>query len=186
MHKIKKLKFSTNIIFSTKKFKKILKSRDGKYLEQKEVVKISVDMNDIKHRLKFILSLLCDFSTEVSIRFCDSEEMLSINSQFRGKLYPTDVLSFPALDSDPASGFDYLGDILICLPVCFNQAKRARMTLSEELERMIIHGIIHLKGFDHERNEHAWKVMSHVEKIIKKEVILAMGKANWCHADLIK
>ncbi|KAB8027751.1 rRNA maturation RNase YbeY [Fluviispira multicolorata] len=185
MNKLKKQKFSSHVIFSTKKFKKILKLKDGNYLTKDESIKLSVQIKDINDRIKFILSLVCDFSTEVSIRFCDCEEMLALNSQFRGKFYPTDVLSFPTLNPEPDSRLQYLGDILICLPVCFNQAKHARISLSDELERMIIHGIVHLKGFDHERNESAWRVMTQLEKSIKKEIIHSMGKSNWCQATIL-
>ena len=181
MKKVKKIKLTTTVVLSAKKFNRIQKAKDSTYKITNEKINCIISLPEIKKRINFILSLVCDFSTEVSIRICDEEEMLSTNSYFRGKNYPTDVLSFPRIDDlNNQSGYSYLGDILICLPVCFNQANRARVNLSHELERMIIHGIVHLKGFDHERNKSAWKVMTLLEQSLQKELHKEMGKPDWC------
>jgi probable rRNA maturation factor len=185
MNKVKKIKLSSSIVFSSKKYSRIRKTKDAQFETLNETIHCSVSLSKFKIRIKFILSLICDFSTEVSIRICDEKEMLSTNSYYRGKDYPTDVLSFPCSDViDPKSGYSYLGDILICLPVCFNQAKQARISLAQELERMVIHGIVHLKGFDHERNKNAWRVMSLLEKSLQNELNKKMGKPRWCEAYL--
>ncbi len=178
---MKKVKLTASVVLSSKKFNRIQKLKDSNYVVTNEKLNCVISLSNIKKRINFILSIICDFSTEVTIRICDEEEMLSTNSYFRGKNYPTDVLSFPRTDDlIKQSGYSYLGDILICLPVCFNQAKHARVTLSHELERMIIHGIVHLKGFDHERNKSAWKVMTLLEQSLQKELHKEMGKPNWC------
>lgn len=181
MKKVKKIKLTSSIVFSSKKFNRIRKSKDSSYAITKEKINCKINLSNIKKRVHFILSLICDFSTELSIRICDEDEMLTTNSYYRGKNYPTDVLSFPCTDDlANRSEYSYLGDILICLPVCFNQASHARVALSYELERMIIHGIVHLKGFDHERNRSSWRVMTLLEQSLQKELHREMGKPNWC------
>jgi probable rRNA maturation factor len=158
-----KLKFKPNII-----------------IEKKKLKNINLNSTDLKNRIKYILSLVCDFSTELSIKFCDSEEMIQVNSSFRKKNYATDVLSFPNTMPQEDSSYVYLGDILICVPVCIEQAKKAKHTLSNELEKMLIHGIVHLKGFDHERNMSAFRVMSALEKAIQTELVKELKKPKWC------
>ncbi|APJ02750.1 rRNA maturation RNase YbeY [Silvanigrella aquatica] len=185
MNKVKKIKFKPSVVFSTKKYNRIKKTKDGSYLISDEKINCSVSLLKLKKRITFILSLTCDFSTEMGIRICDETEMLSTNSYFRGKNYPTDVLSFPCTDDlTDQSEYSYLGDILICLPVCFNQAIQSRVSISQELERMIIHGIVHLKGFDHERNQSAWKVMTNLENSLQKELHNELGKPDWCDVSL--
>ena len=78
------------------------------YYQQKNLIKltsekiiITAKIAELKKRIQFILSLMCDFSTEIGIRICDENEMLSSNTYYRGKNYPTDVLSFPYSDDLP-------------------------------------------------------------------------------------
>jgi len=147
----------------------------------KNIKSIKINNLELKTRIKFILSLLCDFSSELSIRFCDIPEMIQANSSFRKKNYATDVLSFPNMSFQNEGPLCYLGDILICLPVCLQQAKKAKVSLAAELEKMIIHGIVHLKGFDHERNSSAWQVMNSLEAVLQKELIKVLKKPTWCY-----
>lgn len=83
--------------------------------------------------------------SEVTILFSDDKELRDLNSQFRGKDKATDVLSFPDGESE------YLGDIAISVQTARRQAREYSVTLREELVRLIIHGILHLHGFDHVR-----------------------------------
>ena len=150
------------------------------FFEKKQFKNIQLSCVNLKQRIKFILSLICNSSTELSIRFCDESEMLAANTSFRKKKYPTDVLSFPNLCSPHNGEPIYMGDILICIPVCIVQAKKAKHTLCEELEKMIIHGIVHLKGLDHERDLSSFRVMSSFEFSLQKELIVKFKKPIWC------
>ncbi len=82
--------------------------------------------------------------------------MQKINLAYRGKDKPTDVLSFAALDVElPAalknvSQKRFLGDIIISADTMMRQAKEFRVTPEAELDRLMIHGILHLLGYDHE------------------------------------
>ena len=80
---------------------------------------------------------------ELTVLLVGKDRMAQLNSQFRGKNYATDVLSFEG-GGVPAGG--YLGDIVICPAV----AARSEALLSRELKVLILHGILHLIGYDHE------------------------------------
>jgi probable rRNA maturation factor len=74
-------------------------------------------------------------------------EIHALNRQYRGKDKPTDVLSFPL--ADELQPF-LLGDVIISVETAARQAQRRGHTLREELQTLLIHGILHLLGYDHE------------------------------------
>jgi len=87
----------------------------------------------------------------LDVTFVSRARMKSLNRKFRGKAYPTDVLSFPALEIFARQG--HLGDLVICEPVLERQAKEAGHTPVEELHVLLIHGLLHLLGYDHEKSK---------------------------------
>ncbi|MCA2961283.1 MAG: rRNA maturation RNase YbeY [Silvanigrellales bacterium] len=145
---------------------------------------VTLDKVALRARVGFALNLLCDSPSSVNVRFCDAEEMRHTNAAFRGKDAPTDVLSFPAVpgfsDTTKRGRLLYsLGDLLVCLPVCERQARAHRLEPSREVEKMILHGLVHLKGFDHELSDASWRVMSSLEKALSREVVRAMGQPRY-------
>lgn len=146
--------------------------------------KVEFLKKDFQKRLGFLLDIIHEDKVELSICFCDEETMQDYNFKFRNKNAPTDVLSFPPQFSHPQllepDAPRFFGDLLVCIPVCVKQAKRAKKTIAEELEKMIIHGIIHLKGFDHERGDADHFVMTTLEKALQKQLISYCGKPEWC------
>lgn len=94
---------------------------------------------------------------EVTLVFLDSPEMRRINQQFRGKNKPTDVLSFAPVEKGS------FGEILFCLDVLKKQAKQQGHTLENEFLYMLIHGILHLLGYDHERSTKEEKLMFKIQ-----------------------
>ena len=86
-------------------------------------------------------------SSEVSVLFCADRRMRALNRRYRGKDRSTDVLAFPAGDS-PGAGF--LGDIVISVPYAEREARRRRESGSREIDRLLVHGLLHLMGYDHE------------------------------------
>ncbi|HJQ25106.1 MAG TPA: rRNA maturation RNase YbeY [Blastocatellia bacterium] len=88
------------------------------------------------------------------VAFVRDRAVRKMNREFRGKDYATDVLSFPAAGdafSDPtAAGADFLGDIVIATDTAQRQAGEAGHTLARELNELVIHGTLHLCGYDHE------------------------------------
>jgi probable rRNA maturation factor len=78
---------------------------------------------------------------------------------------PTDVLSFPASESDPETGTPYLGDILISIPRATIQAQVAGHAVEEEVQLLVVHGTLHLLGHDHaeaEEKARMWKAQAEV------------------------
>ncbi|MCE3251402.1 MAG: rRNA maturation RNase YbeY [Cellvibrio sp.] len=91
---------------------------------------------------------------EVSIYIVDEEEGQELNQQYRGKDYPTNVLSFPA-DIAEEVGIPLLGDLVICAPIVEHEAKEQGKTLHAHWAHMLVHGTLHLLGFDHIGDEEA-------------------------------
>jgi probable rRNA maturation factor len=83
---------------------------------------------------------------ELTIAFLSQNEARKLNKSYRGKDYATDVLSFSS--DDPAS----LGELVICPEVIARQARQHGLLIREELGYMVIHGFLHLLGYDHERS----------------------------------
>jgi probable rRNA maturation factor len=74
--------------------------------------------------------------------------MTALNRRYRGKAYPTDVLSFSA--PEPFRRAGHLGDLVICLPTLKRQAREQCHAPERELQVLLVHGVLHLLGFDHE------------------------------------
>lgn len=91
---------------------------------------------------------------EVSVYIVDEEEGQELNAQYRGKDYPTNVLSFPA-DIAEEVGIPLLGDLVVCAPVVEREAQEQGKTLNAHWAHMLIHGTLHLVGFDHIEDDEA-------------------------------
>ena len=139
--------------------------------------KFKPDIKKIQKFIIFLLRLISDKSTEVSIRFCGTQEMIQTNLKFKNKNKSTDVLSFPFIRESMQGpvNLNYLGDILICIPVLKIQAAKAKHSLSSEIIKMLIHALVHLKGFDHERSTEAERVMSKLEQSLMTELRKKFG-----------
>lgn len=86
--------------------------------------------------------------TEVCVRLVDSEEMTALNSRYRGKNGPTNVLSFPS-DLPAELELPLLGDIVICAPVVAREAAEQHKATGAHWAHMTVHGTLHLLGYDH-------------------------------------
>lgn len=83
--------------------------------------------------------------TSLAIRVVDEEEGRQLNASYRGKDYPTNVLTFP-LTEEPL----LMGDIVICAPVVAREAREQGKALLAHYAHMTVHGVLHLHGYDHE------------------------------------
>jgi probable rRNA maturation factor len=88
-------------------------------------------------------------NTIISLAFIDEEEISIIYNEYFGYAQSTDVLSFNSNTIDPESGYLILGEILICFPFVENQAKKLNNSIDSEISLLIIHGLLHLLGYDH-------------------------------------
>jgi len=96
----------------------------------------------------------------VSLLLCNNEYILDLNKQFRGKDYPTNVLSFS--DGEILDGIKYLGDIAISIPKIKEEAFEQNKTFRTHFLHMFTHGVLHLLGFDHQTPDDA-KTMENLE-----------------------
>ncbi len=100
--------------------------------------------------------------TELSVRVVDREEMRELNARYRQRDKPTNVLSFP-VDLPPGVNAPLLGDIVLCAPVVRDEAHAQGKSLQAHWDHMLVHGILHLLGYDHE-SEHDATVMEALER----------------------
>jgi probable rRNA maturation factor len=86
----------------------------------------------------------------IEVKVVGRAAMTRLNADYRGKNYPTDVLSFPAMS--PFWEMGHLGDLVICLPTLQKQARDLGLKAEFELEVLLAHGLLHLLGLDHEKS----------------------------------
>ncbi|MCH8028887.1 MAG: rRNA maturation RNase YbeY [Candidatus Dadabacteria bacterium] len=106
------------------------------------------ERSGFENNVKTILrELKLSDTTELCVTFIDDKYMRKLNKQYRGLNKTTDVLSFPQSGPDP----DVLGDIAISVDTAGRNARRYGVTLTEEILTLIVHGTLHLLGYDHEK-----------------------------------
>ena len=100
--------------------------------------------------------LTTGYTAEISIRLTDDGEVRQLNAQYRQKDKPTNVLSFPMVQADLLGSLDnsddgevLLGDIILARGVCEREAAEKGVTTAEHATHLIVHGTLHLLGFDH-------------------------------------
>ena len=98
---------------------------------------------------------------QITIRFVEPEEGQSLNNDYRGKDYATNVLSFP-YEVEPVVA----GDLVICATVVEREAAEQEKTLDAHYAHLIVHGILHLQGYDHEIGENEALLMENKERTI--------------------
>lgn len=101
---------------------------------------------------------------ELSIRMVENEESAELNSSYRGKTGPTNVLSFP-FDSPVPMEPRLLGDLVICVPVVEKEAQEQDKILEHHWAHLVVHGCLHLLGYDHIEDNEA-ELMEELEKTI--------------------
>lgn len=108
------------------------------------------------------MAVVVDGKAELSVVLCDDDVMAPLNQEWRGKAGPTDVLSFPLDDGDDGDGGGFvlppgmprqLGDLVISVDTARRQADELGHDLHTELRVLVVHGLLHLLGYDHEQGE---------------------------------
>jgi probable rRNA maturation factor len=101
------------------------------------------------------LAVLAHQSTDgdITIVLTDDAQLHQLNRDFLGVDAVTDVLSFPAAETDPETCKPYLGDVLVSVPCARGQAQSAGHPLEAELQLLVVHGVLHLLGYDHAEHE---------------------------------
>jgi probable rRNA maturation factor len=124
--------------------------------------------------------------TEVSLLFVDEEAMARLNEQFLGKAGPTDVLSFPIEDEPGPTGrtpdfggtgpgtsaedgaLTLLGDVVICPVVAARNAEEPGVSVDDEIALLVVHGLLHLLGMDHEVDAEAERMEALERQLLKR------------------
>jgi probable rRNA maturation factor len=102
---------------------------------------------------------------ELAVRYVDSDEGRALNRDYRGKDYATNVLSFP-VELPPGVRSPLLGDLVICAPVVALEALGQDKPLAHHHAHLVVHGVLHLLGMDHERTEAEADAMEARERTI--------------------
>lgn len=116
---------------------------------------------------------------EITVLLADDARLKALNRTFRGKNKPTDVLSFPAA----ANGEGAAGDIAISIETAVRQAAEHGHTLAEELRILLLHGVLHLAGFDHEADQGEMRTR---EQELRTKLKLPVGLIERAHASARK
>jgi len=114
-----------------------------------------------------VLDSVTKHSHEVSVVFCSDRFIKDLNRDYRGKDEATDVLSFPQYDGGeqwPKKGL--AGDIVISLDAAAENAREFGVDFEEEIKRLIVHGVLHLLGWDHSDNSPEQEMLALQEKIL--------------------
>lgn len=110
-----------------------------------------------------------DHAVEMVIRVVDERESRELNGRYRGQDKPTNVLSFPF--TVPAGvDISHLGDLVICAPVVKREAREQQKREVDHWAHMVVHGVLHLRGMDHQTEEQA-----HAMEILEKQVLAGLG-----------
>jgi len=123
--------------------------------------------NWVSHSLQSTFSQL-----EQTIRVVEQSESRSLNKTWRGKDKATNVLSFPAEDSEYLD-YDHLGDLVICASVVEAEASQQNKTPVSHWAHMVIHGMLHLQGFDHITEAQAEQM-----EAMEIEILMTLGHTN--------
>ena len=144
---------------------------------------INIDFDDINKKIETVMNNLDCLNQEVSILLTADADIRELNQQFRSIDQATDVLSFPqnAEEDPPIPGELILGDIAVSLDTAQVQAKEHGLTFEEEIILLLIHGILHLLGYDHEISEQEEEKMRSKTRELFNLVFPGKVLANSCN-----
>ncbi len=129
-----------------------------------------VDRRLLRSRAVRVLRELERFDAELSIALVDDATISDLNRRYRSKAGPTDVLSFSQLEGEHVElAGNLLGDVVISLETAARQARVAHRGLDSEVAKLLVHGILHLIGHDHERDDEA-RVMQQLERRLRRAI----------------
>ena len=118
---------------------------------------------------------------EISVKFTEDSEVRSLNAAYRGKDKPTNVLSFPMFEAElldslvmADGGEVLLGDVVLAAGVCSAEAEEKGITVRDHAAHLVVHGTLHLLGYDHEQGEEEAEEMEAVERT----ALAALGVAD--------
>ena len=123
-------------------------------------------MPEIKMMKKILERLLKDLgykNKELSVLFTNDSEIAALNKQYRFKPEPTNVLSFPMNEGEDIIATNLLGDIIISIETATREAEKKEVPFINYMTQLLIHGLLHLIGYDHEGSEENAVIMEKEE-----------------------
>jgi probable rRNA maturation factor len=142
--------------------------------------KIKIDKRKIRGTVLKILKILDYADKEISVSFVDDKNIKQLNKQYLGKDKATNVLSFSLLEGEYGDiNPQILGDIIVSVETAQRDALYGKLTIDQEIDFLIIHGILHLLGYNHENT-----TKKEINKMRKKEKDL-FNAINGCNTKLI-
>ncbi len=124
------------------------------------------DRPQLARRARALLRALGYAGSELSIALVDDDAIAELNRRDRGKSGPTDVLSYSLLEGPHADCRGaLLGDVVISIETAARQARRARRSLDDECLRLLIHGVLHVLGHDHEDDDEARRMRAEERRL---------------------
>ena len=111
------------------------------------------------------------FPAEITLRFVDAEEGKVLNHDYRGKDYATNVLTFAYTENEDAEVTQ--ADIILCTDVLEKEAAEQKKTVLEHAQHLIVHGVLHAQGYDHEEDDEAEEM-----EALEIEILAGMGLGN--------
>jgi probable rRNA maturation factor len=111
------------------------------------------------------------FPAELTLRIVDAEEGQELNRDYRGKDYATNVLTFAYTEDSDAEVTQ--ADIILCTDVLEKEAKEQKKTVLEHAQHLVVHGVLHAQGYDHETDEEAEEM-----EALEIEILAGLGLSN--------
>jgi probable rRNA maturation factor len=111
------------------------------------------------------------FPAELTLRFVDAEEGRTLNNDYRGKDYATNVLTFAYTEDSDAEVTQ--ADIILCTDVLEKEAAEQKKTVLEHAQHLVVHGVLHAQGYDHESDEEAEEM-----EALEIEILAGLGLDN--------
>ncbi|MGD0708663.1 MAG: rRNA maturation RNase YbeY [Anaerolineaceae bacterium] len=128
--------------------------------------KAKVDTDLLVKTAQYAIDCVLGLMVDVSIAIVSDRKIQQLNKRFRRIDAPTDVLSFSSDAVDPITDVPYLGDIVISLPSAQRNALNSGHPLMDEMQLLIVHGILHLDGYDHDTKKNKDSMWKLQEKIL--------------------
>lgn len=128
----------------------------------------------LRRLVQVLMKQLGEPSSELGLCLIGDRRMRRLNREFRGKDRTTDVLAFAMRDSRTPHASRLtariLGDVVISVPTAMRQAREGQRSLEEELTTLLIHGLLHLCGYDHERSKAEARRMQRRERLMRRRL----------------
>ena len=139
---------------------------------------LPVDTERLHRHARLALEAVGQDHCDLSLVLVNDKRMRELNRTYRGKPSTTDVLSFEGPPGSPPRMPRFLGEIVISVPRAHRQAMTAGLSPEDELSNLLIHGVCHLLGFDHERGEEDQRIMKAEEEKIARHIRRKEGQGG--------